>query len=150
MSMIATIRKNKLMAWCYAFCMGIIFLYSLGYVKHLLFIWSFDFISQSVQSIKPGLLIFILTIFLNFISDSTSALISAIIPVYLLFYVFRKEAFYYSLPALAIFLALSSRLWKFWKAPDLGMQISALMGPISAALVFLAVVWLFQKTSAGA
>ncbi len=142
-NMIASIHKNKLMSWCYALCMGLIFRFSLGYVKHFLWIWSFDFISRSVSTLKSQL--FILTIFVNIIFDSTSALISAIIPGYLLFYVFRKKALYYSLPALAIFFVLNSHLWNFWKAPDLGMQISALMGPFLAAFVFLAVVWLFQK-----
>jgi hypothetical protein len=143
--MIALIRKNKLISWCYAFCIGLIFRFILGHVNHLLFNLSFDFISLRASTIKSEVVILILTICLNIISTSISALISAIISGYLLFYVFRKEAFYYSLPALAIFLALNSRLWNFWKAPDLGTQISALMGPFLAAFVFLAVVWLFQK-----
>ncbi len=144
-SMVALIRKNKLISWCYAFCIGLIFRFVFGYVNHLLFNWSFDFISLRASTIKSEIVILILTICLNIISTSISALISATISGYLLFYVFRKEAFYYSFPALAIFLALNSRLWNFWKAPDLGTQISALIMPVLSALIFMGVIWLFIK-----
>lgn len=141
--MIALIRKNKLLSWCFAFCMGLIFLLILEYVKNLLWNRSFDFISLSAST--PKLQLFILTIFLNFITDLTSSLIAAIIPGYLLFYIFGKKAFYYSLLSIVIFLTLSIWLRRFWKAPDIGMQISALMGPVLSALILIGIIWLFAK-----
>jgi len=143
--MIAFIRNNRFISYFYAFCIGVIFRFTLGYINHVLFNWSFNYISLRVSSIKSGLHILILTLLLNIVSESISALIAAIISGYFLYYAFRKRAFYYSLPALAIFLALNSRLWNFWKAPDLGTQLSALIVPFLAAFIFLIVIRLFIK-----
>lgn len=141
--MITFIRKSKLLSLFYASFMGLIFRFCFGLIKNLLWSRAFDFISLDIST--PRSLIFALVLFVNFITDFTSSLIAAILPGFLLFYVMRKSAVRYSLPAILVFLAVNSGLWKFWQAPHLETKISLLIGPFLEAFVFLAVVWLFQK-----
>jgi hypothetical protein len=138
-----TIRKNKIVSWCFAVCTGLILHYIYGFSKNLLWNRNFDFAALDGSMSKLQILLF--TIGLNFVVDFTSSLIAAIICGALFVYVLQKKALFFSIPAVATFLTLSSRLWRFWKAPDLAMQISALMGPIWAGLVFASSVWLFLK-----
>ena len=142
-NLIITIRKNKVASWCFAFCMGLIFRYIYGSAKNFLWNRNFDFLALSGSTSKSQMLF--LTIVLNFVVDFTSSLIAAVICGALLIYVIEKKALFFSIPAIATFLALSSRLWRFWKAPDLGMQISTLMGPLLAGLIFAGTIWLFLK-----
>jgi hypothetical protein len=141
--MIAAIRQNKLYSLLYAVSMGLIFRLCFGVIKN--FVWSraFDSIAFDVSTPKAKMLAVVL--FANFITDLSSSLIAALLPGFLLFYVMRKSALRYSFPAILVFLALNFRLWRFWQAPDIAIGISALMGPFLSALVFLGVVWLFQK-----
>jgi hypothetical protein len=88
----------------------------------------------------------LITVMLNFFVDLSSSLIPALLCGIILIYVFQKRALFFSIGSSAIFLALSSMLGRFWKAPDIGMQISALMGPILSVLVLVSSIWLLLKS----
>ncbi len=137
------IRKSKLLSLFYASSMVLLFHYCYGLIKHSVWSKALGFVSMDIST--PKWLIFALVLFTNFIADITSSLIAAIIPGFLLFYVLKKSATYYSLPAVLVFIALSPRLRKLWSAPKLETKISLLIGPFLAAFVYLSVVWLFQK-----
>jgi len=136
------IRNNKFASWCVAFCMGILFRYIYGLAKNL---WDSNMIYLSFSDSTTKLQIFFLTLVLNLIVEITSSLVPAILCGLLLIYIFQKKALFFSIPAIAIFLVLSSRLYRFWQAPDLGMQISALVGPILSGIVFALTVWLLLR-----
>ncbi len=141
-TLIITLRNNKILAWLFALSMGLIFRYIYGVAKPLMssLIQNLDFISSIPES-----QFLVLTIAFNFAVDFLSSIIAALLCGAILVYLFQEKARFLCLGSVLIFLALSSRLWRFWKYPEVGMQISSLVGPILAALVFISTVWLIVK-----
>lgn len=142
-NLIAKIRENKVASWCFAFCIGLGFRYIYGFIKNLLWNSNLGFLAFSGSTSKSQMLF--LTILLNFVVEFTSSSIAALICGAVLIYVLKKKALIFSIPVIVVFLALSFRLWNFWKAPGIGLQISILMGPILASLIFAGTTWLFLK-----
>lgn len=143
--LIKTIRGNKYFSLCFALFLGFVFRYSYGIAKNV--IWAnrkLDFISGLVDP-SSAMQMTILTIILNFIVNLSSSLVPALICGIILIYVFQKKALLFSMVSAAMFLALSSGLWRFWKAPDIGMKISTLMGPILSVLILVISIWLVFK-----
>ena len=143
--LIKAIRENKYFSLCFALFIGFLFRYSYGIAKDV--IWAnrkLDFIAGLVDP-SSALQMTILTIILNFFVTLSSSLVPALLCGIILVYVFQKKALLFSMVAAAMFLALSSGLWRFWKAPDIGMKISALMGPILSVLVLVIFIWLVFK-----
>ena len=143
MNIIKLIRDNKLLTLGFALCVGLFYHFSFGLIKNYLLLSFFNFISHVFLTCELEAVV--LTLSINLIIDLISSLIAAILPGALFVYIIRRQVFFYSLISITVFLTLNSRLWKFWKAPDLGMQISALLGPILAALIFVGSIWLFFK-----
>lgn len=141
--LLISFRKNKFASWCFAFFIGFSFRYIYGIIKNVLWNRSLDFFTLNPSTSKLQILAW--TVALNFVVDFTSSLVAAIICGSIMIYVLEDKAFFFTIPAIALFLALSARLWRFWQAPDLGMQISTLMGPILACLVFAGATWLILK-----
>jgi hypothetical protein len=143
--LLAVIKTYKIASWCFALFVGFLFRYSYGFAKDA--IWSkrnLSFMSWPIDPFSESQLLFF-TVVLNFIVDLTSSLIPALICGALLVYVFQKRAIIFSLWSAGMFLVLSYRFWLFWKAPNLGLQISTLMGPILSVLVLLSATWLLSK-----
>ncbi len=140
-----SIRDNRYFSLCFALVIGFIFRYSYGIAKDV--IWAnrkLDFIAGLVDP-SSVMQMTILAITMNILVELSSSLLPALLCGIILIYIFQKRAFLFSLASAAIFLALSTRLWRFWKAPDIGMQISTLMGPILSVLVLVTSVWLVQN-----
>jgi len=144
-NLLTTLRSNKFVSWFLALFMGLVFHHISRIIKNLLFIWiqSWDFGTSTQPGPESTLLI--MTITFNFAGDFISSLIAALIYGALLVYVFQEKAFLLCLGAVVINLLLSSRMWHYRSAPDLGLQISTLIGPILAGIVFVSTVWLLIK-----
>ena len=140
---ILRIRHNKVASLCFALFAGLSFRYVYGLVKNLLWNRNLDFLAFPASTSKSQMLF--LTLVLNFIVEFTSSLIAAVICGAVLIYVLQNKAFVFSIPVIAVFLALSSRLWTFWEAPAVSVQISILMGPLLAGLTFAGTIWVFLK-----
>ena len=141
--LLISVRKNKFASWFFAFFIGLSFRYIYGIIKNVLWNRSLDFFALNPSASKLHILAW--TVALNFVVDFTSSTVAAILCGSIMVYVLEKKAVFFTIPAIALFLALSARLWFFWRAPDLGMQISTLMGPILACLVFASTTWLILK-----
>jgi hypothetical protein len=141
-NLITTLRNNQIVAWLIALSMGLIFRYVYGIAKHSIsaLIQNMDVISSIPES-----QFLVLTITFNFAVDLASSLIAAMFCGALLVYVFQERACVMCLGSVVVFLAFSSRLWRFWKYPEVGMQISSLIGPLLAGLIFISTVFLIVK-----
>ena len=144
-NLIISFRNNKIMAWLFAFSMGLVFRYVYGIAKHVIFNWTRNLNFGSSTHPTPGSDFLVLTITFNFAVDFASSLIAAAICGAILVYVLQEQARVLCLGSVVVCLALDSRLRRFWKYPELGMQISGLMGPILTGLVFISTVWLIVK-----
>ena len=143
--LVSFIRNNKILSWCFAFLLGIVYRYGFGIAKDV--IWknrNLSFITELIEPLSESQLLFFGIAF-NLLVDFTSVLLPALICGALLIYVFNKRAFLFSAGTVAAFLALRSMLWNFWKYPDIGAQISAFISPILAAFILIASVWLLLK-----
>lgn len=143
--MIKTLRNNKVAAWCIALFMGLVFRYIDGIARQLIFTWCRNWDFGTSTHPTPESQFLVLTILSNFALNFASSLISSILCGGLLVYLFHGKARQLCIGSVAIFLVLSSRLWRFWKFPALGMQISSLIGPIIAGIVLASTVWLIVK-----
>ncbi len=144
-NLVKVLRNSKIASWTFALLMGLFFRYVYGISKHLIGFWSqmLDLVTSTYPTYEPPMLLWIITF--NIIVDLTSSLIAAGLCGWILVYIFQERARVLVLGSALVFLALDSRLRRFWKYPELGMQISGLIGPLLAALVFVTTVWLLQK-----
>jgi hypothetical protein len=136
------IRKYKIASWAFALILGIIYRYGYGVAKDL--IWAnrkLNFITEIVDP-NSNTQQFFLIVGLNFTVDLSSVILPALICASVLIYIFHTRARLLSLPAVFPFLVFSRRACHFWEAPDLGLQISVLFGPILGVVVLLAVVFM--------
>lgn len=145
MNLLNAIRSNKIASWFFALLMGLVFRYAYGSAKHLFSFWSrnWDFGTSTYPTPESQLLL--LTVTFNIAVDFISSLMAAALCGVLLVYIFRERAGLFTLGSVFVFLLMSSRLWRFWKYPELGMQISSLVGPLLAGFVFVSTVWLLWK-----
>ena len=143
--LIAAIRTYKVASWGFALFVGFLFRYSYGIAKNAIWMGkNLSFLSGLMDPFSETQLHFI-TVVLNVVTDLTSALIPAFICGGLLVYVFRKRAIILGIWSAGMFLVLSSRFWFFWEAPNLGLQISILMGPIISILVLVSAIVVILK-----
>jgi len=141
---IETLRSNKIAAWLFALSMGLVFRYIYGVTKNSIFagVRSY-FASSSTTTPEIDNVLFIIKF--NFSIDLASSFIAAMVCGAFLVYIFREKTMTFCLGSVLVFLVSSSRLWRFWKYPELAMQISSLIGPLIAGLVFIFTTWLVQK-----
>ena len=138
------IRTNKVASWGFALFMGLIFRYVYGIVKTFTSHQIRDYFTYLANTIPESQLVY-LTVLFNFIIDFAGAFTAALICGALLVYFLQDKSILFSLGSVVTYLALSHRIFYFWKAPDLGMQISSLIGPILAALIFVSIVWFLVR-----
>jgi hypothetical protein len=100
----------------------------------------FNFITEIIDPNSKTQLFF-LTVGVNFVVALSSLLLPALICGVLLIYVLQEKSLFFSLAALLPFLALSFRLWHFWEAPSLELQISTLIAPILGVIMLLSIIW---------
>jgi hypothetical protein len=87
-----------------------------------------------------------LIVAINFGINLSASFLTGLIFGALLIYVFKDKALFFSLGSVAIYFLFSYKAWCFfWEAPDLGTQISMLMGPILVSIVFVTTVSLLVK-----
>lgn len=144
-TLINAIRKDNVASWAFALLIGLIFRYADGILRHQLFIWCRNWDFGSSTQPTPESQFLVLTIVFNLALNLTSSLIVSVFCGGVLVYVLQEKATRLCLGSAAIFLVLSSRVWRFWKFPELGMQISSLMGPIVAGIIFVLTVMLLEK-----
>lgn len=144
-NVLISIRQNKFASWGIALTTGLIFRYVFWIVKRLIWHPNSDFLSSFVNTISNSQLV-CLTVALSFGINLSASFLAALICGTFLIYVVQNKAFFFSLGSVAIYFLLSYKAWCFfWKAPDLGTQISMLMGPILVSIVFVSTVWLLVK-----
>jgi hypothetical protein len=144
-NLIRLIRENKYVSWCFAMVVGFLYRYSYGLAKDG--IWAnrkLNFIAGLVDPFSK-IQMTLLTVTLNFFVDLSSSIIPAMLCGIILIYVFHEKSFLFGLGSAAMFLVLSSRLWRFWQAPNIGMQISTLIGPVLSVLVLIFAIWILLK-----
>lgn len=140
----AKLRTNSKAGWLFALSMGLIFSYIYGLAKNLLVAWIRTYFDAlTVLDIDDAYFI----IKINFSIDLVSSSIAAVVCGALLVHIFKEKAVAFCLGSILVFLMSSSRLWGFWKYPELAMQISGLLGPLTAALVFMIATCLILKLS---
>ena len=144
-NLLKVLRNSKTASWTFALLMGLCFRYVYGSAKHLIGFWSqkWNLVPSTYPTSESQILF--LTITFNFIVDLTSSLMAAALCGWILVYFFQERTRVLVLGSALVLLALDSRLWRFWEYPELGMQISGLIGPLLAALVFVTTVCLLQK-----
>ena len=142
---ISTIRKNTVASWGAALFMGLVFRYVDAIARNQIFNWCRNWDFGSSTQPTPESQFLALTITFNLTLNLASSLIASVLCGGLLVYVFQERASRLSVGSLVVFFALSSRIWRFWKFPEVGMQISSLMGPIVAGIIFVLTVFLLGK-----
>jgi len=143
-NIIETLRTNKIAAWLFALSMGLVFRYIYGVAKNSIFAGVRSYFTSS-STTTPEIENVLFIIKFNFSIDLASSFIAAVVCGSLLVYIFREKAMTFCLGSVLVFLVSSSRLWRFWKYPELAMQISSLIGPLIAGLIFLLTTWLVKK-----
>jgi hypothetical protein len=138
------IKNNTFLSWLWAVILGLVFYISYGVFKKLL--WSWD-LNRFVDWIDPATddNLLMLTIILNAIVDSTSALPAAILSAILLVKFVSQKELIFGMASLLLYVVLDSRLWRFASAPNLGMQISSVMGPIIAGAILMFSILIFAR-----
>ena len=138
METIEALRENKAASWAIALFLGVIFRYPFGIAKHYIATAAqkLDFIQTLPQSQMVAFMIIF-----NFAVDFASSLIAAVICGSFLVYIFKERAKLFSIVTALVIVGLDSRLRRFWLYPDVGMQISGLIGPLLKGLVFAGTVW---------
>ena len=145
--LINKVRNNKVASWGLALFVGLIFRYADGILRNQIFLLcrSWDFGTSTHPT--PDSQFLALTIVFNLALVLVSSLIASAPCGGVLVYIFQEKASKLCLGSIAVFLALSSRAWRFWTFPELGMQISSLMGPLVAGAIFFLTVLLLVKVS---
>jgi len=152
--LITSIRKNKSRSWFFALSVGILFRFLYALAKNGIWnssagrklanlIAKIDTSSSSEFQIdtSSGLLM------LNFIAELSSAVIPALICGALLIRIFQEKASLFTIGAIASFLVLDSRLWRYWNDPNVspGFKIVGFAAPLLVGLVLESTVWLLLK-----
>ena len=134
------------MAWLFAMTIGLVFRYIYGLAKNSIFAGVRRYFESS-STTQPEIdnVLFIITF--NFCIDLASSFIAAVVCGALLVYIYREKSMTFCLGSVLVFLVSSSRLWRFWKYPELEMQISSLIGPLLAGMVFIFATWIVLKIS---
>lgn len=143
---IENLRANKVVAWLFALSMGLVFRYIYGIVKNSIFAGVRRYFESS-SSTPPEVNNVLFIIKFNFSIDLASSFIAAVVCGALLVYIYREKSMSFCLGSVVVFLVSSSRLWRFWKYPELEMQISGLIGPLLAGLMLIFATWVILKIS---
>ncbi len=140
------IRTNDIPKWSFAVIIGIIFYYVFSYTRYFFYLIGF---LNLLTSILSNLNSAAVTIVFNIIFTLTSGLVASLLCGSLFIYVLQKTRVIYSIVAGVSFFVVNIILkrgsGRFWKAPDLVMQMSALMTAVLAALIFIITVRLLMR-----
>ena len=144
------IRNNQKASWIFSVFAGVIFYFVYGYAKN---IWAnsiWRFIGYMASLIDPvsnfnSIKVVLITISVNAMTDLPAAFIASIFCGSLIIYVLQKRQLLHYLWASVSFFLLYVRKWHFWKAPDIGVQISSFISPFLVAFVFIFTIWLLIK-----
>jgi len=144
------VRNNQKATWIFSLLIGVIFYFAYGFAKNL---WAYSILHvleyvaslmeplSNLNSVKN---VFI-TIGVNVLADLPAAFIASLFCAALMIFVLREQRLQYSLGAVVSFFLLYLRGWHFRNAPDLGIQISAFIGPFLVMFVFIFTYWLIIK-----
>lgn len=146
-NLLLSIRRNRKYSWCVAIIIALA--YRSAYVMAKSLIWANRKLMFSIKTDDPNMQIklFFQVIGFNFMIETSSLILPALIFGGLLLYCLREKAVGYSSAALIVFLAPNSRFWYFWQAASTGIQFSRFMTPLLGAGVLLLVVWLLNAVT---
>lgn len=143
---IENLRANNVVAWLFAMSMGLVFRYIYGVSKNSIFAGVRRYF-ESTSTTPPEVDNVLFVIKFNSSIDLASSFIAAVVCGSLLVYIYREKSMTFCLGSVLVFLASSSRLWRFWKYPELEMQISSLIGPLLAGFILIFATWIILKIS---
>jgi len=144
------IRNNQKASWIFSLLVGIIFYFANGFTKNIWArsIWHFmEYVASIMDPLSNpnSVKVVFITIGVNVLTDLPAAFIASLLCAALMIYVLRKQLLRYSLGVVVSFFLLYLRKWHFRNAPDLGVQISAIIGPFLVVFVFIFTLWLLIK-----
>jgi uncharacterized MnhB-related membrane protein len=134
---LASLRDNSLATWSFVVVFGIFYYYAYLFTKNF---WRsnirFMEYLASFFDLNSNIMNVLFTIALGLIIDLTSAAVASLVCACIFLLILRKRQ-----------LMWFARHWRFWKAPDVGMKISAFLGPFVPVVIFVLFTWVLLNFS---